>query len=128
MSKEIIAEKIDLILESISIIHERMSKINSADQFVSSPFGIMLLDSIVIRLQIIGEQTKGIDKLDKLLLPKFPSVEWNKIMRLRDLISHHYEDIDYEDIDYEIVFQICKNELPRLTNELQKIKLELRDT
>ena len=122
MSKEIIVEKIDLILESISIIHERMNTINSADQFVSSPFGIMLLDSIAIRLQIIGEQTKGIDKLDKLLLPKFPSVEWNKIMRLRDLISHHYEDIDYE-----IVFQICKNELPRLTIELQKIKLEIQE-
>jgi len=123
MSKEIISEKIDLIIESISIIHERMNTINSADHFVSSPFGIMLLDSIAIRLQIIGEQTKGIDKLDKHLLSKFPNIEWNKIMRLRDLISHHYEDIDYE-----IVFQICKNELPRLTIELQKIKIELSGT
>ncbi|MFH1527283.1 MAG: HepT-like ribonuclease domain-containing protein [Bacteroidota bacterium] len=86
MSKEIIMEKLDLILESITIIHERMDTINSADEFVSSPFGIMLLDSIAIRLQIIGEQTKGIDKLDKRLLPKFPSIEWNKIMRLRDLL------------------------------------------
>jgi len=120
MSKEIIIEKLDLILESISIILERMNTINSADQFVASPFGIMLLDSIAIRLQIIGEQTKGIDKLDKLLLPKFPSVEWNKIMRLRDLISHHYEEIDYE-----IVFQICKNELPKLTTELQEIKSQI---
>lgn len=117
MSNEIILEKIHLILESISIIHERMSAIISADQFVSSPHGIMLLDSIAIRLQLIGEQTKGINKLDKFLLPKFPNVEWNKIMRLRDLISHHYEDIDYE-----IVFQICKDELPKLKTELQEIK------
>jgi len=41
-------------------------------------------------------------------------------MRLRDLISHHYEEIDYE-----IVFQICKNELPKLTTELQEIKSQI---
>lgn len=117
MYRELILEKIGLIQESISIINERMKTINSAEQFVASPFGIMLLDSIAIRLQIIGEQTKGIDKLDKLLLSKFPTVEWNKIMRLRDLISHHYEDIDFE-----IVFQICLEELPKLSSTFKKLE------
>jgi uncharacterized protein with HEPN domain len=31
------------------------------------------------------------------------------IMRLRDIISHHYEAIDYE-----IIFDICKNHIPQL--------------
>lgn len=37
-------------------------------------------------------------------------IEWNKIARFRDLVSHHYEQVDYE-----IVYDICKNHLPKLT-------------
>ena len=36
-------------------------------------------------------------------------MEWNKIIRFRDFISHHYEMLDYE-----IIYQICNEYLPQL--------------
>jgi uncharacterized protein with HEPN domain len=42
-------------------------------------------------------------------------------MKLRDLISHHY----YE-LDYEIVFDICKNEIPKLEVIVSKIINDLK--
>ncbi|MBN2394954.1 MAG: DUF86 domain-containing protein [Candidatus Atribacteria bacterium] len=39
---------------------------------------------------------------------RYADIEWNKIARFRDLVSHHYEQIDYE-----IVYDICKNHLPK---------------
>lgn len=35
-------------------------------------------------------------------------------MKLRDIISHHYEHVDHE-----IIYDVCKNHLPILKNTLQ---------
>jgi uncharacterized protein with HEPN domain len=43
------------------------------------------------------------------LQTNYPEIEWNKIIRFRDFISHHYEMLDYE-----IVFEICEDYLPKL--------------
>lgn len=37
-------------------------------------------------------------------------------MRLRDIISHHYETIDYE-----IIFDICENHILKLKEKLLEI-------
>ena len=37
-------------------------------------------------------------------------------MKLRDIISHHYERMDHE-----IIFDICKNHIPILKETVQKI-------
>ena len=37
-------------------------------------------------------------------------------MKLRDIISHHYEHMDHE-----IVYDICKNHLPSLKKAVQLI-------
>ena len=42
-------------------------------------------------------------KKNNLLQKNYPEIEWNKITRVRDFISHHYEMLDYE-----IVFEIGK--------------------
>ena len=46
--------------------------------------------------------------------------EWKKIMKLRDIISHHYDIIDHE-----IIFDICSNHIPQLKVTVQKIIEEL---
>jgi len=51
----------------------------------------------------IGEALKQVDKItDKSLLKRYPEVEWKKVMGMRDVITHHYFDIDAE-----TVFTVC---------------------
>lgn len=83
---------------------ENSSIINEPDDFVKDEKGLEKLDSICMQLIAIGEALKQIDKITegKLLL-KYPQVEWEKAKKMRDVIAHHYFDIDEE-----VVFAICK--------------------
>ncbi len=54
----IIKERLELIREHIDIILERMKKISMAQDFVASEEGRILYDSILVRLQSIGENFK----------------------------------------------------------------------
>ena len=98
------------------MIENRFSKINSADDLVSSADGILILDAIAMRLQVVGELLKKINKMNILLLENYPEIKWDKIMRLRDIVSHHYEKVDHE-----IIFDICKNHIPRLNSTIHEI-------
>jgi len=95
------------------------SSIQSPQDFINSKQGIILLDSIVTRLQAIGENIKSLLRKENQLEKKYPEIEWDKIVRFRDFISHHYEMLDYE-----IVFEICLKYLPKLKSV---ITLELKN-
>jgi len=41
-----------------------------------------------MRLQIVGELLKKVQKLDPFVFEKYPEIEWQNIMKLRDIISH----------------------------------------
>ena len=116
MLDDIIRDNLQIILESIVLIEKRFSKINSADDFVSSADGVLILDAIAMRLQVVGELLKKINKMNKSLLENYQEIEWDKIMRLRDIVSHHYEKVDHE-----IIFDICKNHIPKLKSTIHKI-------
>ena len=116
MLEDALTENIQVIIESIGLIEERFKKIKSADDFVSSAYGTFVLDAISMRLQIVGELCKKIDKIDNSFFIKYPEVEWEKIMRLRDIISHHYEMIDHE-----IIFDICIHHIPKLKATVQRM-------
>lgn len=74
-----------------------------------------MLDAIVTRLQAVGENLKNIFRKQTILEEKYPEIEWSKIIRFRDFISHHYEMLDYE-----IVFEIGKNYLPKLQTVIEE--------
>jgi len=58
----------------------------------------------------IGEVMKHIDKLTSgELFAKYPEVDWKKVKGLRDIITHHYFDIDAETI-----FSVCEEHLGSL--------------
>jgi uncharacterized protein with HEPN domain len=116
MLNNIIRDNLKIILESIILIEERFSKVDNPDKFVTSPEGILLLDAVAMRLQVIGELTKKVHKIEFSLLETYPEIEWDKIIKLREIISHHYEIVDHE-----IIFDICKNHIPRLKSTIQKI-------
>jgi uncharacterized protein with HEPN domain len=71
-------DNLQLILESIFLIETRFSKINSADDLISSADGVFILDAIAMRLQVVGELLKKVNKMDKSLLEKYPEIEWDK--------------------------------------------------
>jgi uncharacterized protein with HEPN domain len=120
MREEEIADYLDLMLESIQLIESRFTKIRIPDEFVQSADGTTLLDAISMRLQVIGEAVRKIQKMNPTFLDPYPGVEWDKIARFRDLVSHHYQQVDYE-----IVYDICKTHMPRLKDTLYEIRSKL---
>jgi uncharacterized protein with HEPN domain len=120
MSKDQIIDNLDLMVQSIQLIQERFSKIREPDDFVLTPEGVTLLDAISMRLQVIGESVKQIQKTDPLFLKSHVEIEWEKISRFRDLVSHHYEHVDHE-----IVYDICKVHTPKLMELIQKMRISL---
>ena len=71
MHEEEIADCLCLMLESIKLIESRFQQIGSPGEFVQSSEGTTLLDAIVMRLQVIGESVRKIQKMDFSFLDLF---------------------------------------------------------
>lgn len=99
----------ELILEHLKVCEKRFSEIKFAKDFIASENGNTILDAIVTRLQAVGENLKRINKKNPQILEKYAGVDWEKIIRFRDFISHHYEKLDYE-----VIFDICSVDVPKL--------------
>jgi uncharacterized protein with HEPN domain len=74
MYEDEIVDVLDLLLESISLVQERFSKIVESDDFVSTSDGVTILDAISMRLQVIGESVKRIQKKDLSLLDRYAEI------------------------------------------------------
>ncbi len=121
MSDSNTLDNFELIEDSIKIIIERFKPIQTPTDFVKDENGKTLLDAISLRLQVIGEILKRIEKAEASILEKHAEIEWQQIMRLRDFISHHYDLLDYE-----IIFDICKEKIPQLEKTVVQIISELK--
>lgn len=107
-------ELLQFILESISLIKKRFDGILNSDDFLASDDGLMRLDAISMRLQSIGEALKNIDKRDReFLLEIADKIYWSNIIKTREIITHHYIDIDSETI-----FMICDEKLDDLESKI----------
>jgi uncharacterized protein with HEPN domain len=117
MHKRSLLELLDFIHESIVVVQKRFAHISSVDDFIADDEGQEKLDSIILRIQTIGEALKNIDKHEKGFLEKAaPKSYWSSIIRLRDLISHHYIDIDAETI-----YMICDEKLDLLNEKIEML-------
>jgi len=76
--------------------------------------------SFVRSLEIIGEAVKN---LDEDFRKKHPQIEWKKIAGLRDILIHHYFGINYER-----VWDVIKNKVPALKDQIEKILDELKSS
>jgi uncharacterized protein with HEPN domain len=119
--KALIKEIIQQVLHSIELIERRFSGIKSADDFLESDEGLDMLDAICMQLIAIGESIKNIDKISqKALFARYPEIDWRGVMGMRDIISHHYFDMDAE-----LIYQVCSDELKPLAKTLRKIQLDM---
>ena len=81
------------MVESINLVQERFSKILEAADFVGSTEGVTLLDAISMRLQVIGELVKKIQKADPIYLSGYAEIDWKKIAKFRELGQFHRADM-----------------------------------
>ena len=67
----------------------------------------MALESVCMLLIAVGESLKNLDKVTEgQLLPTYPSIPWKNVKGLRDIIAHHYFDVDAGQIWWIISHEI----------------------
>jgi len=97
--KELILSIFKNIAWSLEQIMKRFQSIQSSEDFLKDDIGLEKLDSICMQLINTGEALKEIDKLTGgSLLLNYPAIDWKKAKGLRDIITHHYFDIDAETV------------------------------
>lgn len=121
------SEQVLVILEQINdalkTIVVRFKPVDSVDYFTDSPEGKEKLDGICMQLIAIGESLKKIDKLtDKKLLQEYSQIDWVGAKGVRDIISHHYFDIDAEEI-----YWICDQQIESMQHTIEQIIVDLNE-
>ena len=96
-------------------------KVETANDYYCTPWGMERLESSCMLLIAVGESIKGIDKdTNKQLLPLYPEVDWKGAMGIRDIIAHHYFDIDGD-----TVLDVIKSDLPPLLETLGRMQEDI---
>jgi len=118
-------QMIEETLKNIAItrLQERTVQIHTVDDFLLSPFGMEKLDAACMVIIALGEAVKTLDKLtEKKLLPTYPSIDWKKVMGARDIMAHHYFEVDADE-----VFSIVKNDLAPLKQAIEYFKMAMNE-
>ena len=112
------------IEQTVARVIANSEQITSYNYYYLSPAGMERLESTCMLLIAIGESIKGIDKLtNKEMLPLYPEVDWKGAMGIRDIIAHHYFELDAE-----VVFDVVKNEFPILLQTVRRMMNDLETT
>lgn len=75
----------------------------------------MIQSAVMRQIEIIGEATK---KLSKSFKDKYPNIPWKEIAGMRDILIH-----EYFRVDPIAVWKVVKEDLPKLKQELNLLKL-----
>ncbi len=103
---------LDDIRESIAKIEEYTDNVTENDFFENT----QLQDSVVRRLEIIGEAVKNIPQEFK---DKYPNIPWRDIAGTRNILIH-----EYFGVNIERVWLVVKNDLPDLKIKIEKVAIE----
>lgn len=115
--ERIILSLLRKIQQTVERILANSEVVSSPSFYLLTPSGMERLESTCMLLIAIGEGVKGVDKLtEKNLLSQYPEIDWKGVMGMRDIIAHHYFDLDAE-----IVYDVIKNDLPQLKETLKQI-------
>ena len=103
---------IEDISHSIKNIDEFSKNLNK-EKFTKD---ILRQSAIIRQLEIIGEAVKNIPNSFR---KKYPRIEWKDIAGLRDVLSHAYFVVNADR-----VWNIIENDLPKLKEEIGKVKTD----
>jgi uncharacterized protein with HEPN domain len=96
------------IREAISKIHDYTASL-TRESFADDA---KTIDAVIRNLLIIGEAAKMVPESVR---TSYPTVEWKKMAGLRDILAHHYFEVDLD-----IVWDIIQNKLPVLQRDLSE--------
>ena len=117
----LVLHTLDQLELAIDRLQERTKNIRSADDFLSTPGGMEKLDAACMVLIAIGESVKLLDKVsEKKLLTTYPSIPWKNVMGIRDIMAHHYFEVDAD-----IVYEVISKELESLKKAILFFKEQL---
>ena len=117
----IVLHTLNQIELAINRLQERTKNIHSVDDFLSTPGGMEKLDAACMVLIAIGESIKNLDKVSEgKLLPTYPSIPWKRVMGIRDIMAHHYFEVDAD-----VVFDVISKELEPLKNAILFLKNQI---
>ena len=120
-NKSLVIEVLEQIDTAITTIKDRFKPVDSVDYFIDTPQGQEKLDSICMLFIAIGEGLKNIDKLtDKKLLTQYPNIDWKAIKGMRDILSHHYFDMNAE-----AIYNVCKDDINELHTTIKQIIIDI---
>ena len=122
--KQVLLEVLQQTYDATQVVIKRFEPVTSVEYFTDTPSGMEKLDAICMVIIAIGESLKNIDKItDRNLLPQYSEIDWRGAKGMRDIISHHYFDVDAEEI-----FWVCENKMEQLGETLQKIIEDIQKT
>ena len=118
---ELVRDILLQILEATRRIARRFAPISSVADFLRSEEGLEKLDAICMLLIAIGESLKRLDKMTEgKLLSRYPQVEWKQVMGMRDVLSHHYFDMNAE-----VVYSVCAYHIGILEQTVEMMLADL---
>ena len=105
---------LDKVIESLEVIQQRTENIHCTNDFLDSATGTLLLDGVCI---------KNLDKLTAgNLLIYYPQIPWREVMGMRDIIVHHYFEVDAD-----VIFNTVKENIPLLMDTLLQMREDLKE-
>lgn len=98
---------IERIVSYATKIIRYLEEVKSIEDFTENDEKI---DAVLLNLEQIGETAKKIGEQYRVL---YPNIEWNKIIGLRNLISH-----EYEGVDVTLIYNVASINIPNLLKAL----------
>ena len=120
-NQQLVHEILEQIAEAIRTIRYRFQPVDNINFFIDTPEGQEKLDSLCMLFIAIGESLKNIDKLtEKQLLKKYETIDWKAIKGMRDILSHHYFDMNAE-----AIYNVCNDDIEILEDTINLMIKEL---
>jgi uncharacterized protein with HEPN domain len=113
MSKRIPRVIVIDLLSCIERIQEYTSVMSFDDLYIDSK----TRDAVLRNIMVIGEAANRMPNEFRI---QHPEIEWSKIIRSRNIVTH-----DYDDVDYTIIWKIITVHLPANQKSLENILASL---
>jgi uncharacterized protein with HEPN domain len=103
-------------LLDLALASRRVLEFLGDQSFESFSQDLKTQSAVVLQILILGEAAK---RLSSEFRDRYPEIPWSDIMRMRDKLIHHYEDIDPREI-----WQAAQQDIPALLDFLERVQRE----
>lgn len=115
MYNEVVLSKLSTCINHILAIEKYIKDATTPQQFFSLNEGAQY-DACLMRLQALGENLKRISQKHPFVITDLGYIEIDNVIRFRDYVSHHYEQLEHE-----VVFTICIIKIPLLKTAITNL-------